>query len=287
MFSSGFTSHSLVTASFFLTAVLSIPCQAATITFNQLDSAPILDGKTNDWASVTAVSIPLKNNNPKGKSDIKQVSLKSGVHGDSVYFLLEWKDGSHDNQHKPFVWDAGKNKYVSGKQREDRLAIQFGISGDYDVNWISGKLFTADTWHWKAARSNGLGIAQDKMTVIRSDKAKKAYKGTAQNGSTVYIQRPSDKGSKLYSTKRYSSKVDDLMPKYILASSVSGSVADVKAKGVWDNGQWTLELSRKLNTGNSDDVVFQPGQSVQGGIAVFNHTGDDDHNISEQLTFQY
>ncbi len=276
------SSFFVMLVSFFSSSVI-----AATIQIGNLASAPNIDGSANDWSSITATNIPLKNNKANGKANIGSVALKAGVHGDSVYFLFEWDDSSLDDQHKPFVWDSGKNKYVSGKQREDRLAVQFAMSGDYDVNWLSGKLFSADTWHWKAARSNNLGIAQDKMTIITSKKAKKSYKGKANNGTTVYIQRPSDKGSKLYSTKRYSSKQKDMMPKYILASSVSGSIADVKARGVWSNGKWTLEMSRKLNTGNPDDIIFNTGQAVVGGIAIFDHSGNDDHSHSNILIFQY
>jgi len=268
-------------------SLISASVFAQTVTVGSLDSAPSIDGSASDWAGILATSIKLKNNKSEGKANISAVDVKAGIYGDSVYFLFEWADSSMDDQHKPYIWDSGKNKYVAGKQREDRLAIQFGMSGDYDVNWLSGKLFTADTWHWKAARSNALGLAQDKMTIISSEKIKKAYKGKAANGATVYIKRPSDDGSKFYTTKRYSTKDKDLMPKYILASSASGSIADVKAKGVWKDGKWTLEMSRKLDTGNSDDVVFAAGQAVSGGIAVFDHSGDDDHSHSNILNFQF
>jgi len=258
---------------------------AEDIKLDNLPSAPTIDGNDADWVGITSTTIKLNNNRPNGKANIKEVSVKSGVHGDSVYFLMQWNDSTQDEQHKPYVWDNAKGKYGKGKQREDRLAIQFAMTGDYDVNWLSGNLFTADIWHWKAARSNGLGLAQDKMTIITDQKMKKAYKGKATNGKTIYIRRKSDEGSKFYKTARYTSKEKDIMPKYVLASSATGSIADVKAKGVWDNGQWTLEFSRKLNTGNSDDVVFTAGQSVKGGIAIFDHSGDDDHSHSSNLNF--
>ncbi len=76
-----------------------------------------------------------------------------------------------------------------------------------------------------------------------------------------------------------------MMPKYILAENPTGSVTDVAAKGVWGDGGWTLELSRKLDTGNADDVAFARGGAVKGGIAAFNRSGDDDHNVSATLTF--
>lgn len=260
---------------------------AQTINVGKLSAAPTLDGNSSDWSGVNAVTVPLFKTKPDGKTNVKSVSVRSGVFGDQVYFLLQWEDSTHDAQHKPFVWNASKNKYETGPQREDRLAIQFAMEGDYTFDWFSGKSFTADMWHWKAARSNPAMLVHDKMTIIGTDKVKKAFKATARNGQTIYIQRPSDKGGPLYTTKRYRSKEKDVMPKYIVNAGAIGSIADIKARGVWKDGMWTLEIQRKLNTGHSDDVVFVPGTAVKGGISIFNRTGDDDHTTSKILTFQF
>jgi len=78
-----------------------------------------------------------------------------------------------------------------------------------------------------------------------------------------------------------------VMPKYILAKQPKGSIADVQARGRWQAGVWTVEFSRKLNTGHKDDAVFKKGQAIKGGIAVFNRSGDDKHDISDTLVFQF
>jgi hypothetical protein len=36
-----------------------------------------------------------------------------------------------------------------------------------------------------------------------------------------------------------------------------GDRADIRAKGTWDKGVWTLELARKRNTGSKHDVVLE------------------------------
>jgi hypothetical protein len=38
-----------------------------------------------------------------------------------------------------------------------------------------------------------------------------------------------------------------------------GDRADVRAFGVWQDGQWSLELSRKLDTGSEHDLVIADG----------------------------
>lgn len=267
--------------------LLGRPLIAQTIDVKKLASSPTLDGSGHDWSGVESVTIPLHKNGAGVTVGISSVSVKAGTFGSDVYLFIQWDDATMDDQHKPFIWDAAKNKYVSGNQKEDRFAMQFEMEGDYTTNWMSGKSSTTDMWHWKAARTNPLGLMHDKMAIIGTEPVKKAFKATSENGTTIYIQRPSDKGDKLYTTKRYSTKEKDIMPKYILTDNPQGSVADVKCKGVWKEGKWNLEVKRELNTGNFDDIVFMEGETVKGGIAVFDHSGDDDHVISETLNFQF
>lgn len=246
-----------------------------------LSAAPVVDGDASDWKDVAAQEIPVT-----GPLAIASVAVKAGTHGERVYFLFRWPDPQADTEHKPFVWDATSGRYVKGPQVEDRFAMQLAMDGDFDVDWFSGKSFTADMWHWKAARSNPHGLAQDKMTIIGLEPVRKAYKAQTADGRDLYIQRPSDAGDKLYTTRRYRRFEGETVPKYILSSSVSGSVADVSAKGVWQDGYWTLELSRKLDTGHDDDVRLAPGMTLPGGIAVFERSMHGHHNISETLLFE-
>ncbi len=261
---------------------------AQTISVHYLASEPVLDGSGEDWANIKESIIPLRSVIPNKKADVAQVSIKSGVFKEAVYFFIQWEDTTEDNiAHKPYVWSDKENKYVTGPQKEDRLAIQFEMDGQYDANWFSGKTFKADMWHWKAYRSNPIGLVHDKMTVISEKEGKKAFKAKAMNGKTIYIMRPGDQGDKLYTSKKYDIKEKEMMPKYIHNPKASGSVTDVKAKGVWKDGIWSLELKRALNTGHGDDVVFKPGVAVKGGIAAFDHTSGANHDASGTLLFQF
>jgi hypothetical protein len=176
---------------------------------------------------------------------------------------------------------------VRGPQREDRFALQFAIEGDYDTNWLSGRSFVADMWHWKASRSDPHGLAHDKLTRVGKRKQLRAAAIPGPGGETIYIARPSDAGDPLYTTRRYGKRREALMPKYELSSSVSGSIADVSARGVWRDGYWTLELSRVLDTGHPDDVVLHPGRDVAGGVAIFDRSRNDDHAVSSVLVFRF
>ena len=257
------------------------------INVETLLSAPVLDGLKDDWSKQKLTEIPLKKNKPGGESNVSEVSIMAGVYKDNFYIYAEWADSTENKIHKPFIWNESEERYVRGPQREDRFSIQFAMDGDYTTQWFSGKEFKADMWHWKSSRTNPVNLAHDKMTIISSTPMKQAYKTTAMDGKTIYLYRPSDSGESIYYSKRYSLKEKEIMPKYLFSQNPKGSVVDVKAKGVWRNGMWMLELKRKLNTGNEDDIAFIEKSTVKSGIGIFNSSEADDHNISEVIIFQF
>jgi len=217
-----------------------------------------------------------------------EVLLRGGYYGDKVFLVAQWKDASKNDTHKNYKWDETQQRYRQGKDREDRFILKFFISGTYSTSPLAGWASVSDIWHWKAYRSNTAGLAHDKAHKISLTKIAKSRKYVASNGKTLYFARPSDKGSAIYSSKRYPEKIKDVMPKYVINPDISGSIADVKAKGVWDNGMWTLELARKFDTGDHDvDVVFKSGAAVKGAIAVFDGVGDWHHSNSDTLLFKF
>lgn len=260
---------------------------AENITVLKIQTPLVIDGLYKDWKNIPAVTISLKKIKPDSITSVNKARIKVAATNDDVFFYIEWSDPTKNIQHKPWVWDKNKEKYVRGPQREDRVALQFAMRGDYTSNWFSGNDFTADMWHWKASRSNPLGLAHDKSTIISQSKLLRASKYKGDNGKNIYISRPSDQGDKLYKTKRYRKYINDMLPKYIMAKDPKGSATDVKAKGMWYKGKWHVEFSRKKNTSNDDDVIFPKIGAVIGGIAIFNQSDNDDHVYSSDIKFLF
>jgi hypothetical protein len=76
-----------------------------------------------------------------------------------------------------------------------------------------------------------------------------------------------------------------LLPRRLLREP-QGSRADVMANSRWEDGRWTLEMRRRLDTGNVDDKALLPGRVYNVGIAIFDdHTANRRHHISEVVTF--
>lgn len=251
------------------------------LTTGSLAAPPSLDGKANEWSGVSGIMVkvvPAAQGDTKAYQGEVEVDLKAAVNGDMIYFLAQWPDSTKNDTHKTLTWDKEKDGYVEGKDREDRLALKFDMGGDFTACMLSGEQYKADVWHWKAWRSQGAGLAQDKMHIFSSEKIPKAKMHPAQNGKEIWIARPADKGDELYTSQKPLDNVGDVIPRYVPNTNVTGSVADVKSAATWADGVWTLELSRKLDTGHDDDLKFEKGKQYNAGAAVFDHTGDDHHS---------
>lgn len=67
------------------------------------------------------------------------------------------------------------------------------------------------------------------------------------------------------------------VPAYI-SEKPTGSARDISAKGVYYDGNWYLELKRKLQTGHDDDVQFDITKTYRFSIAV----NDDSHGSANE-----
>lgn len=254
------------------------------ITLPQLISAhvaqaPTLDGKADDevWQSATALQVVAKRVLPPNEGAEVPVTIRSVYTDTYIYFLATWEDATESVSHKTWVWDSDKKTYEQGDDREDMFALGFEHEGSFTADMFSGEEAVWDVWHWKAHRSNPAGYAMDKThhyTLEKPEGKAKSYE--ARNGKTIWIARLADTGE---STEKKqpppATHQGDRVPQYVEASP-SGSVADVRAKGVWAEGRWTLELGRKLNTGHADDTVFDPKRSYRMAVAPFDQTGSMD-----------
>ncbi len=101
---------------------------------------------------------------------------------------------------------------------------------------------------------------------------------TSRTGKRMYLFRPQDKGISCFETKLYDKYEGDRVPGYVHRIP-SGSVADIKAKGLWDEGFWTIEFSRCLNTGQEDDVQFQVKKEYFFGVSRYEIAGKKEPNL--------
>lgn len=103
--------------------------------------------------------------------------------------------------------------------------------------------------YWKPYSGAGGVVAGDPRFLLKSEIDKGLAKKIAKveaDGTLVDAT-----GAKVPSFAR--------IPGRILSAPGGPSWNDIKARGVWLNGMWTVELARKLRTGHKDDVQFEVG----------------------------
>lgn len=257
-----------------------------TLTASLLDHPIRLDGQMDDWQDVAGIVVPLS-----GTGGADRVELRAAIRGSRIYVLAMWDDPSESDLHKPFKWNEASQTYEKTDAMEDRFALSLRISGDFTANKLDGSEFVADVWHWKAHRSNPVGLVHDKWWRVSRTAFGKSRAFATPGGETVHILRSSDAGDQLYKLVRYHTKQHEIMPLYEVNGAARGSIADVNARGVWRDGRWYLEMSRRLNTGHDDDAAIPADGRVPFAIAVFDGVSNNlvdggMHSVSELLVLE-
>ncbi len=253
------------------------------------------------------------------------VGTKALYTDQEIYFLFSWKDANKSVTKGAWAYDGQKWQHQKGN--EDRISLLFEINRinnfatkgcaitchvpDGAPNAKEGKFGTTtaaekgDLWHWKAARSDPAGFADDTWLTKSSEK-KSGRKGDAGKGGDTknmtkdksmpkYMLAPGKMlakngillASNAVEIKDYSAfKAGDILT-YRMPKNPEGSRADIKAESNYANGSWTVMLSRSLDTGHDDDVAFNPRKKYNFAMALFDDSGDENSYDSEVVTLQF
>lgn len=249
-----------------------------------VQALPTIDGVGTDdvWKNAVALNLDVKGVWGPSIGSSSKTMIKSVYTDSHIAFLVRWEDATQDNKaHKPWVWEIDKKIYTQGKEQEDAVALAFEHTGPFTADMLSPVNAVWDLWTWKATRSDPVGYALDKTHRYFTTKPDgKAKEYSSRSGAPIWIQRPDDSGdSTQKSIAAPSEYAGNTLPAYANREP-TGSGADVRAKGKWENGYWTVEVLRKLNTGHPDDTAFDPARSYAMAVATQDRTGDMDKSSS-------
>jgi hypothetical protein len=209
-------------------------------------------------------------------------------------------------KNKGWVERVNKSSDLFGEREyfEDMLAVSFGtnspgcasschLSGaarsikNAGIHYTSGD--TVDLWKWQAVSSNPArqaedgfwaGYIDDKNGGRRPDNEtiNGSYKNLNSEWQQPYFlpRNPYNKswiwvGTGLadpYLFEKDTFSVGSMIPS-VLVDRLVGDRGDVKARGLWHGGVWTVELSRSLRTGSPHDVEFR--DTLYMGVAPFDN----------------
>lgn len=248
---------------------LSFPVLAEKMVISvKVNSVPQIDGFANE--KVWGKALEVTTRDTVANIDIK---LKSVYTKDKIYFLVRFPDSTKNISHKRLVWNKKNKLYRIDTTREDNFVFKWSME-PYPVSLKLGSNnnYTADIWYWKSFRTDHAGYADDKYQIYSDTHTPKSHTIFSQTGKDFYLQRKGDKGISAYGNKIPIKYQGDIVVGFTLREP-TGSRADVRAKGRWDKGVWTVEFSRALNTHHDDDVSFEPGLTYNFGVSRYEIAG--------------
>ena len=258
---------SLITViAFFGLVTLSFGAQ--TLTAVKIENAPVIDGMASDSAWNEADYIVT--HDPIANIDIK---LKAVYTTENIFFLVQFSDPDESRLHKPLVWNTKEELYENGPDREDCFVLKWAMDAAIkDLSVRADHPYMADVWFWKANRTDPVGYADDKYQLLSGSKVPKSKKIKSHSGQSTYLQRRGDEGESAYKASLLIEYQGDNLQQFINRKP-SGSRADVKAKGTWNDDKWCIEFSRKLNTNHSDDIQFDLSKEYLFGVSRYEIAG--------------
>lgn len=276
------------------------------------------------WEKIKPLQVPF-DGKEKFAGAKTSVDTKAVYTETDVYFLFSWKDEKMSVTKGAWTYDGTAWSHQKGD--EDRISLLFEINRINNfatkgcavtchvpagaANAKEGKFGTVsdtekgDLWHWKAARSDPAGYADDgyltKISETKGGRMGDAGKGGDKRNEIEDKSKPKfmlapgkalGKNGILLAADAveitdYSVfKAGDVLT-YRMPVTAEGSFADIAAVSRYADGTWTVMLSRKLATGNADDVEFNTRRKYSFAMALFDDSSDQDSYDSETLTLEF
>ncbi|MDN3513147.1 MAG: ethylbenzene dehydrogenase-related protein [Candidatus Brocadia sp.] len=248
---------------------------------------PTIDGKMEKaWEQAKPLTVVVRE--AMGGDNPTEVVLRALHTDDTLYVMAQWPDATKSDMRDPYIWNADKKEYERPSKPDDQFALEFPLSGNFDIRMITlTHEYSADIWHWKAGRGNPVGWVDDKKHIISQKPIQGGIEYSMGGHGIAYIARFMDEGTTSWFLKPKPAGFEGNVVDSFEQRQPSGSVADVRGKGMHDGKGWILEMSRKLNTGHNDDAVIDPNKDNVCAIAVLNDELYWYHSTSAEITLRF
>lgn len=250
-----------------------------------------------------------------GEVDVTMQGLRTDT---EIFLKFVWNDAEPSMVKGTWEFDGESWSALPGN--EDRLAVLWQIdridnfatkgctvachsdaaeTGDWYFAADSGK---GDIWHWKSYRTDPLNFADDGFLTAGTDESASGHHKDEGGGGDTRNRNEAEDGP----SHMPNLDMEQTLPGFLLTneaieidvslgwapgtqipqrmlSQPSGDRGHITADATYANGQWTLILSRQLNTGSADDLELEAGRTYTIGVAVFNDSGDEDSYNSDPI----
>ncbi len=248
-----------------------------------------LDSETSHRSTVQC------HHGPSG-SDPVPVRLQALYSPSRIFILAQWEDPTMDEDLGTWEWRG--DGWASHSDADDGIALLWGPEGGevfrcqntchmVDVDVYDGgtqmqmrMIHTGegilDLWRWRAGVTGPYDAADDMV-----------IDGTGKRGDEDQVLPARDRSEHETDPEYFREGMGarSPMPSY-LPEPPRGNEADVRARAGWKKGRWKVLFSRALETGDTADRSFVPGDSIPFSLGVFDNTWAEHHVADSGLTLR-
>lgn len=245
------------------------------------------DPLSQAWNNVKAVELPLVSLWQRDTST-DRVFVKTVNDNKSIAIRLEWEDQTKD---EGALYNAKFGDAAAVQFPHDPSSEPFFAMGDTN--------FVVNIWHWKSWWEKDM-VKYQGVTDAFPNNTGDGYLFDVSGGSFVQHFVSADSAKKLsmpwnagwgsnnlLSAQIRTSPVEDLNAKgFGTLTSQSPNGQNVRGKGVWHEGKWTVVFVRALNSRDKNDVVLMKGMTIPIAFAVWDGS-QNDRNGQKMVTNWY
>jgi hypothetical protein len=162
----------------------------------------------------------------------------------ALYVLARFPAPDPGTTWLPWEWDEERRVYAPGSGSEHRLTLLW--NSEHRPDFI-------DVWVWRSARTHPVGRVDEGFVDLNQP----------AEAAGPFSQ---DAGIRCWHSRYPGRFVGETVPRFRFANPTE-SCADVKAGATWENGFWTVELTRPLRARHRDDVDFTEISLI--GLKIF------------------
>lgn len=215
---------------------------------------------------------------------------------------FEYGNSGADQDRLAIMWDMGNN----GTEGANCMTMchDVGMESTLGQRMYTTGGGTVDVWHWQSALSNPLYLAVDE---IWADSGHTADDGSSMiyesnwdeaNLRPIYMHQTDTAYHNTYLLSTETASFDTthnlwpqgyVIPTFVLNEMATGPATDVSSYSWYTSlNTWYVLMSRKLNTGDPDDVnlsTIATGDSIMTSVAIMNNVEQVHMYIDEPIYF--
>jgi mono/diheme cytochrome c family protein len=213
-----------------------------------------LDPANSAWERVDSVRVPLNPLWPE-PYPIPAVAVRALHDGKTLAILLQWRDE---------IFDGAP---VRVEDFQDAAALQFSLTDNFPFLGMGDAQNPVNVWQWKAGWQQALDGERPDVDTAHPAMHVDVYTDPQMHG----LYRTAAATGNLLAAQTMKSPVEDANARgFGTMTSQPPDAQNVRGKGFWRDGSWSVLFHRELNSKDAGDVKLAPGRTVPVAFAIWN-----------------